>query len=180
MIHFIRNNFCLAAVLLTGSVFAAGPVTDPSRFVTTSISVSGVVEHKLSLSIDDLKQFPANKISEIQIVPQHGPNEGKPTKMKGVLLRDILDKAAVISHHHNDVKKMAIIAIASDDYKVVFSWSEVFNSPVGDGVMVFFEKDGQPLADDEGRIALISTKDIRTGPRHVKWLKEIGVRRIVE
>lgn len=177
MIHFIRSSFCLAAILLAGSTFAAGIVTDPSKFETTSISVFGVVEHKLTLNVDDLKQFPAHQISETQVAGQFG---GKPVKMKGVLLRDILEKAVVVSHHHNDVKKMAIIAIASDDYKVVFSLNEIFNSPVGEGVMVFFEKDGQPLAKEEGRIALISTKDIRTGPRHVKWLKEIEVRRIVE
>ena len=75
---------------------------------------------------------------------------------------------------------MAIIATASDGYKVVFSWSEVFNSPLGEGVIVFFEKDGVPLADDEGRIAMVSTKDIRTGPRHVKWLQAIEVRKIAE
>ena len=75
---------------------------------------------------------------------------------------------------------MAVLAIASDGYTVVFSWSEIFNSPVGDGILVFFEKDGVPLGDDEGRIALISAKDIRTGPRHVKWLQSIEVRKIAE
>lgn len=177
MIHFIRNSLCLAVILLAGSAFAAGTVTDPSKYETTSISVSGVVEHKLTLNVDDLKQFPPNQISEIQIAGQFG---GKAVKMKGVLLRDILEKAVIVSQHHNDVKKMAIIAIASDDYKVVFSVNEIFNSPVGEGVMIFFEKDGQPLTKEEGRIALISSKDFRTGPRHVKWLKEIEVRRIVE
>ena len=97
-----------------------------------------------------------------------------------MLLRDILEKAVIKAPAHNDVKKMAVVATASDGYKVVFSWSELFNSPLGDGVIVFFEKDGQPLADDEGRIALISGKDIRTGPRHVKWLQSIEVRKIVD
>jgi len=73
-----------------------------------------------------------------------------------------------------------VIASATDGYKVVFSWSEIFNSPVGEGVIVFFEKDGKPLADDEGRIALISSRDLRTGPRHVKWLSGIEVRKIVD
>lgn len=177
MIHFIRSSFCLAAIFLAGSTVAAGIVTDPFKFETTSISVSGIVENKFTLNVDDLKQFPAHQISETQVVSQFG---GKPVKMKGVLLRDILEKAVVVLHHHNDVRKMAIIAIASDDYRVVFSLNEIFNSPVGEGVMVFFEKDGQPLAKEEGRIALISIKDIRIGPRHVKWLKEIEVRRIVE
>ena len=114
------------------------------------------------------------------MVCQSGANLGQLEHLKGVLLRDILEKAAVVSHSHNDVKKMAIIATASDGYKVIFSWTEVFNSPLGDGVIVFFEKDGKALGDDEGRIALVSTKDTRTGPRHVKWLQGIEVRKIVE
>ena len=39
-------------------------------------------------------------------------------------------------------------------------------------------KSDRLLGDDEGRIALISAKDIRTGPRHVKWLQSIEVRKI--
>jgi hypothetical protein len=105
---------------------------------------------------------------------------GKIESLSGVLLRDILEQAKVVAPGHNDVKKMIIVATASDDYKVVFSWTEVFNSPVGEGVIVFFERNGRPLADDEGHIAMISTKDLRTGPRHVKWLSGIEVRKIAD
>jgi hypothetical protein len=47
-------------------------------------------------------------------------------------------------------------------------------------VLVLFERDGKPLAPAEGPLALISGKDIRTGPRHVKWLQTVEVRQIVE
>lgn len=43
-------------------------------------------------------------------------------------------------------------------------------------VLVVFERDGQPLADREGRIALVSGRDLRTGPRSVRWLTRIDVR----
>lgn len=155
-------------------------IADTSRFVTESIAVTGAVEHQLKLGVDDLRKFPPTKGGDIAVVCQSGANRGNLENLKGVLLRDILEKAVVVSHSHNDVKKMAIIAIASDGYKVVFSWSEVFNSPIGEGVMVFFEKDGKALGDDEGRIAMVSSKDIRTGPRHVKWLQSIEVRKIAE
>jgi hypothetical protein len=38
--------------------------------------------------------------------------------------------------------------------------------------------DGAPLPDDEGRIALVSLKDTRPGPRHVKWLQAVEVIRV--
>lgn len=157
-----------------------GEIANPTEFVTESIAISGAVEHPLKLSVDDLRKFPPQKVGEVPMVCQSGANLGQLEHLKGVLLRDILEKAVVASHNHNDVKKMAIIATASDGYKVVFSWTEVFNSPIGEGVIVFFEKDGKTLGDDEGRIAMVSTKDTRTGPRHVKWLQGIEVRKIVD
>lgn len=172
----------LFALTLTGPLpaLAGGKVADPSPFVTTTLTVSGAVAHVLKLNVADLRQFPPQQVGTVPLVCQTGANVGKLENFTGVRLRDILEKAEIQAPEHNDVKKMAIIAGASDGYKVVFSWSEVFNSPIGDGVMVFFEKDGQPLADDEGRIALISSQDTRTGPRHVKWLNTIEVRKIVE
>lgn len=180
MPQFIRSIFMLILLSTAGHGIAAGKVDDPEKYVTERIAISGLVEHALELRVEDLRKFPPQQISEIPVVCQSGAELGKKENLKGVLLRDILEKAAVISRSHNDVKKMVVIATASDGYKVVFSWTEIFNSPIGDGIIVFFEKSGRPLSDDDGRIALISARDTRTGPRHVKWLKGIEVRRIVE
>lgn len=176
----IRTLLVVSSLAFGETSFAGGQIADPSKYVTTSISIFGAVEHSLNLTVDDLRQFPPQQVGEVPLVCQSGANVGKLENFKGVRLRDILEKAVVKAPAHNDVKKMVIIASASDGYKVVFSWSEVFNSPNGDGVIAFFEKDGLPLGDDEGRIALVSAKDTRTGPRHVKWLQAIEVRKIVE
>ncbi len=176
----LRALFVVGVLVGAGQSRAAAPVADPAQFVTTSFAVAGAVEHKLTLGVEELRAFPPQQVGEVPMVCQSGANLGKIENLKGVLLRDVLEKAVVVAPAHNDVKKMVVIASATDGYKVVFSWSEIFNSPVGEGVIVFFEKDGKPLADDEGRIALISSRDLRTGPRHVKWLSGIEVRKIVD
>ncbi len=156
-------------------------IPDVSRlFVTESVSVTGSVENKLTLNVAELRKFPTQQVGETPLVCQSGADKGKIENYKGVLLRAILEKAAIAAPGHNDVKKMAIIATASDGYKAVFSWNEIFNTQVGDGILVFFEKNGLPLGDNDGRIAMVSAKDSRTGPRHVKWLKEIEVRKIAD
>ncbi len=53
-------------------------------------------------------------------------------------------------------------------------------SPIGDGVLGVYERDGASLDDNEGRIALVSLKDTRPGPRHVKWLRSIELRALTE
>jgi DMSO/TMAO reductase YedYZ molybdopterin-dependent catalytic subunit len=178
MPHTIRISFIIAAIALAGNAIAAGKVADPSKFVTKYITVSGAVEQKLTLRVDDLKAFPPRQNGKTPIICMSGANKGNIESMKGVLLRDILEKAKVIPNNPGDGKKTIITATSSDGYKAVFSWNEIFDSPVSDGVIVYFERDGKPLGNKEGRIAMISTKDIRTGPRHVNWLKEIEVSKI--
>jgi DMSO/TMAO reductase YedYZ molybdopterin-dependent catalytic subunit len=176
--------FRLFVLMLTASLAsyssAHADTSKASEFVTATIKIHGAVEKPLTLNVKDMQTFTPEQTGEFPLICQSGANVGKMENQKGVLLTDILNKAVIKTVAHNDVKKMVIIASASDGYKVVFSWSELFNSPVGEGVMVLFEKDGKPLSDEEGRLALISTKDLRTGPRHVKWLNDIEVRKVVE
>ncbi len=73
---------------------------------------------------------------------RHGQQCRQFSKLKGVLLRAIVGKDAVILRNDNDSKQMSVLATASDGYTVVFLRSGIFNSPVGDGVLVFFEKSG--------------------------------------
>jgi cytochrome c551/c552 len=150
------------------------------KFVTERITVSGSVKNRLTLDVTALQAFPNEQVGEVPLVCQTGANVGKIESFRGVRLADILNKAEIDAPGHNDVKKMAIIATASDNYHAVFSWNEIFNSPVGEGVYVFFEKDGLPLDEKNGRIALVSTKDTNTGPRHVKWLQSIEVVKLVK
>ena len=179
MTHVIRNALVIVLAVLGGNVFAH-KVSDPSKFVTTSVSVIGAVEHKLTLTVDDLKKFPQQQLPEVRIINHEGATTATLRNVKAVLLRDILDRAKIHAPDHSDVKKIAIIVSASDDYKAVYSWGEVFNSTIGDGVIVFFENDGKPLDDNHGRIAMVSTKDTKKGMRHVRWLKSLEVRKITD
>ena len=152
---------------------AAPPATPAGR-----VAIGGEVAQTLTLGVDELRQFPADQIVELRLPARDAA--AQPSVLKGVRLRALLERAKVVAADHNTVKKLAIIASASDGYKVVFSWSELFNAELGDAVLVVFERDGKPLAAAEGPLALISGKDIRTGPRHVKWLQSVEVRRIVD
>jgi len=98
-----------------------------------------------------------------------------PRRYRGCLLREILAAAMPLENKPHDLRKSYVVATASDGYEVVFSWAELFVSPLGDQVFVVYERDGAPLPDDEGRIALIAVTDLRP-LRHVKWLTAITLR----
>lgn len=145
-----------------------------------SLAVTGMVENPLALSLADLRQLPAAAGGKLDVTRHNGDKAETITSYRGVRLRDIIDRAVLDAPGHNDVKKLAIIATATDGYAVVFSWGELYNSPAGEAVVVYFEKNGKALGENDGEIALISARDIRTGPRHVKWLRAIEVRKLAD
>ncbi|MYM39133.1 molybdopterin-dependent oxidoreductase [Duganella qianjiadongensis] len=173
----LRPLTLLLALCLSSSLQAHPVVGDPARYVSTTLAVQGAVEQAQTLDLPALRQLVQQHPASVTLKRQP---DGVSSTLRGVRLRDLLAQARIVSKDHNDVKKTIIIATASDGYAVVFSWSELFNSALSEDVLVYLEKDGAALGDDEGRIALISAQDLRTGPRHVKWLQRIDVKKVVE
>lgn len=177
MFKSIRNAlFAVCMAVAPGWSHAAPAAADMSH----SVAVTGTVKKPLTLTPADLRQLPPASGGKLDVTRQSGDKAESIVSYRGVLLRDILDRAVLDAPGHNDMKKLAIIATATDGYVAVFSWGELYNSPAGEGVVVYFEKNGKALDDSDGEIALISARDLRTGPRHVKWLKAIEVRKLAQ
>jgi DMSO/TMAO reductase YedYZ molybdopterin-dependent catalytic subunit len=147
---------------------------------TTALLVSGNVESKLTLGISDLQRLAVQRVEDVRQIKTEGKaKDGEQTRRyTGVLLRDVLTSAKPIEKERHDLRRSVVIATATDGYQAVFSWAELFLSPIGEGALIIFERDGAPLAASEGPIALVSLGDMQPGPRHVKWLAKIEIRRL--
>lgn len=143
--------------------------------VAGSLRVIGRVKQPLVLSIEELCEMETEEARDIPVNCGEGTPVGKIESCRGVLLENVIGKAAVIKEDHNDTKKMFIVASASDGYKAVFSWQEIFNTPVGGGVMVLVERDGKSSCAGSGGLELISLQDYFSGPRYVRSLETIEV-----
>jgi len=148
---------------------------DSLKMVNHSIEVKGDVEHTLNLTVDSLKKMKVATIGDFKVVCQTGEVKKDDKVCKGVLLRDILEKAKIKQNGHKD-RNFYIVARASDDYKATFSWAEIFNNPTGDDAYILFEENGKPVKN--GEMIAICKNDIKTGPRHVYWLKSIEVYKV--
>lgn len=148
---------------------------DSLKLVNHEIEVKGDVEFPLQLSVDSLKGMKVVKIENFQIKSKNGEVKKEIKTCKGVLLKDILEKAKIKQEDHKD-RNFYIVARASDDYKATFSWAEIFNNPTGENTYVLFEENGKPAKN--GEMILICKNDIKTGPRHVYWLKSIEVYKV--
>lgn len=164
------NRLAVLALGLTIAIAAQG-----APQATTSVTIGGNVAESLSLTVSDLKRYPAR---QIEYALRNSADDKVAAPMRrytGVLLRDVLASAKPTESKPRQLRRSYVVATASDGYEVVFSWAELFVSPVRESVFVVYECDGAPLGDDEGRIALIATTDIRP-VRHVKWLKSLTLR----
>ncbi len=155
-----------AWLLLLALAVAPGLAQQRDSLVSTRVTVAGEVKSALALGVDDLRAL-ARKRGTVE---KNG--------YTGARLVDLLEEADVRRDARQALRRTYVVAIASDGYVAVFSWGELFNTPIGAGVLVVFARDGEPLRDGEGRISLVSLADERPGVRHVKWLSRIEVKRV--
>jgi len=153
-------------LLLLALVAAPGLAQQRESLVTARVTIAGEVKRELALTVEDLRALGRRR----SVVEMRG--------YAGVRLIDLLEEADIRRDARHALRRTYVVATASDGYLAVFSWGELFNTPVGAGVLVAFERDGEALRDGEGRIALVSLADERPSARHVKWLRKIDVRRV--
>src|SRR5258706_6271447 len=115
-----------------------------------AVTVKGKVERELVLSIDELKRLPVQRIEDLRVVRDQGATAGAQEMARrytGCLLRDVLDRAKLVEKNRIDLRKSVVIVTASDGYRAVFSWAELYLSPIGEGVLIVYEREGAALAD---------------------------------
>jgi hypothetical protein len=143
---------------------------------TSGFSINGRVEESRSFTLEELLTMDTVEVKDLLLACGSGEPKGRINQCRGVLLTDIINRTNVVITDHNDTKKMFIIASSSDGYRTVFSWQEMFNTSVGEGVMVVLEKDDKSVYEDHGSVDLFSARDFLTGPRYVKRLANIEIK----
>ncbi len=148
-----------------------------AQSTSETLSIAGLVENPLTLKINDLQQMKIVEGTDFKVISTSGETRKEFETHKGILLKDLLDKAKISLQNPKEKGKLYFVATATDGYTAVFSYHEIFNNPTGDKVLVLFEENGKPI-DKDGAFVLISATDKITGARHVKWLKTIEVKKI--
>jgi Oxidoreductase molybdopterin binding domain len=157
---------CTALALNTGASFAqSAPVL---------LEVSGQVNTPLRFTKEQLVALKRVDFTENRTVEQDGKSAVQSVRYQGVLLRQLLDQAG-LKPDRRAIRKAVILLTAQDGYQASFSWGELFNSQLGDGVVVVLRQNADELLETDGFASLRSLQDTRAGPRHVRWLNKIEV-----
>jgi len=163
----IPNILFILAASTAGVAFAQ---TTP---VTAELRIGGAVSTPLVLTVADLKNMPRKKLTVVN------PHNKKTETYEGVLLEDLLRKAAVTQGENLRGAAMAtyVLAEAIDGYRVVFSLAELDSGILESEVIVADTLDGAALGAKEGPFKLVAPHEKRPA-RWVRMLKSITVVRI--
>ncbi|MBS1772113.1 MAG: molybdopterin-binding protein [Bacteroidetes bacterium] len=144
---------------------------------TDKFTICGDIPKEITYTIGDILKYSQVTLNDMVIKNHKGEDKGTAKNLKGVLLKPLLDSAHITFEKPKELSEYYFVFIASDGYKNVYSWNEIFNTSIGDGIYIITEKDGKQLPDIEQHIIVVSLKDINTGRRYLKGLSKIEVHR---
>ena len=164
---FIPNLFILNIVL------GQKPIQTSEHF-----SISGLVKKEITVNLDDIKKLPTKEISNFVITNHLGEVKKEYKKLKVVSLKTILEKAEIDVPSPKELSECYLVFTATDNYKNVYSWNEIFNSEIGNNLFLVTQHEDFTIENMPERLLVISTTDFKTGRRHLKGLTKIEIFRI--
>ncbi len=164
----------LLLVMLVGLTAMAQRKITPTK----SFSVKGKVKKEQAFTLKQLDSFPKTAIADRIVYNHKGEAKDTIRNMKGVLLTTVLSKMEFTYEKPKELNEFYFVCIASDGYKVVFSWNEIYNTEIGNNLYIVTEMDGKAAKDMEQRILLLAASDLKTGRRYIKGFERIEVRRV--
>jgi len=137
------------------------------QIYASNLSVEGLVQNPFTLTKKDFMNLPQTTLDGVDVVCASGEQKQKPKKLKGVLLMQLVQISKIDIKSKKKLNQIVVLANAKDNYAVAFSYNELFNTSIGNNVLVVYENDS---------FSLYSKKDFLTGPRHVYNLNKIKIK----
>jgi hypothetical protein len=144
---------------------------------TDSFRITGKVKAERTITLQELQRYKTVELHDIN-TSCSPKKEERIKKVKAVLLKHILDSVAFQYEKRSMLNQFYFMFVASDGYKLLYSYNEIYNTETGNNLYVVTEMDGKPVEEMENRMLILTTTDIRGGTRNMKGLKEIVVGRV--
>ena len=168
----MKKLITLILILISVSVWS-----QKSNHPTEEFSVTGEIKTELILTLGDLEKQSSTPIPDVVITNHQGAPRGTAKQLKGILIKELLKDLELKEESPKLFSEFYLVFIAEDGYRVVYSWNEIFNSPLGDQLFLITSRDGKSLKEMEERILILTPTDFKTGRRHIKGLSKIVVKR---
>lgn len=167
-------KYLLLAMFTTLQLFAAAHDVAPTK----EFKVTGNIKAPQVFTMQHILAMKQVTLNDVNIKNHKGDDKGMIKGVKGVLLKDILKDIVYVYDKPKELSEFYFVFTASDGYKNVYSWNEIYNTAIGAQLYIITERDGLKMAELENSIQVISLADINSGRRYLKGLAGIEVRRV--
>ena len=141
-------------------------------------TIEGDVKQKLTINLDSLLTYKTVSIDSITILNHLMQRKSSIKNIKGIPLKDILSHVEINEPSPKKLSEYYLVCSATGNYKVVFSWNEVFNSKLENNILILTDFVADPAKAEKGNIAMITITDAATGRRFVKGLNKISIHKV--
>lgn len=145
-----RRMFSLGTLLALAAggaaTVACAQAPDPA---VPLLRVDGAVQSPLALTREQLEALPWRDYAESREVQQDGRTVQLGVRYQGFPLRDLIDRAG-LAPDRRAVRRAVVLLTARDGYRVGFSWGELYNSALGEGVIRVRSQDERDLISADG------------------------------
>ncbi len=145
-----------------------------SAFHSDTLLVTGKVKQEKAIPISSFQFYKSVELGDVNTSCSSKQRE-EATGVKAVLVKDLLDSVEFDYESRKMLNQFYFKFEAVDGYTVVYSFNEIYNTETGNHLYVVTEMNGKPITENEKRILLLTTSDIKGGSRNMKWVKRIVV-----
>jgi len=139
----------------------------------SSLQIKGDIAQPVTISFTDLNTYTVHEIKSLDILNHKMEFKKTLKNLKGVWLKDLLNQVKFNVSSPKELSTFYLVCLADDEYKVVYSWNELFNSTTEKNPMIITESDGVSALKKEDGISLVTPGDQATGRRYVKNISQI-------
>lgn len=165
----VKKLICSASLLWVVNLATAQEGNPSNALVFT-----GLVKKEKTFLLSDLQKWKTVELGDVNTSCSSKKRE-MAHGVKAILLKDVMDSVRFQYTNSHSLNSFYFKFVAADGYSLVYSFGEIFNSETGNHMYLVMEKDGKPIAEIENRILLLTTSDLKTGSRNMKWLEKIVV-----
>lgn len=170
----MKGTFAFICIFCVGILANAQSKISP----TNNIRIFGEIEQEVNYSIGEIINFPTYDVEDQLIFNHEGQVKDTLNNLKGVALKYFLKEVKYKYEKPKELNEFYFVFTASDGYRVVFSWNEIYNSEAGNSFYIITEMKGKSMKELDQRIAFLSSKDLKSGRRYIKCLQSIEVKKL--
>jgi hypothetical protein len=170
----MKKLILLLFLIVTSTIINAQKTVES----TNQFTIIGLVDKPKIVTYSDLEKEKVVEIGDFKITNHLGEFKKEYKNVKGVSLLSFIKDVNITASSPKLLSEYYFILKASDGYSAVISWNELFNTEIGNTFFLVVEADNKSQKDGSEKILLISTKDFKTGRRHIKGLQSIEVKKI--